>query len=237
MSALAQKHAGRRAFFIGNGPSINRQNLDLLAGEVTFACNSFFLKYPEIGFRPTYHVVEDRLVAEDNAEELSRLSCSEKLIPWDLKHWIRPDDKTTYLDFRRHYLASEDPRYPRFSFNVAEQAYWGGTVLYLSIQLAVHMGCNPLYLIGVDMNYTIPKDVLHDGARLTSTTDDSNHFHPAYFGAGKRWHQPNMERMAKCFHRAWEAVDGRGLQLWNATDGGNLNTVPRKDFASLFPKA
>lgn len=234
LQELANRHRGRRAFIIGNGPSINRQDLNLLDGEVSFACNSFFLKYDQLAFRPTYHVVEDVLVAEDNSEALSCLDCSEKLIPWDLQKLIKPDDRTTYVDFRRYYLPDSDPDFPRFRTDDSEKFYWGATVLYLCVQLAAHMGCDPIYLVGVDLSYKIPEDVLRSGGELTSTSDDPNHFHPAYFGAGKRWHIPMPERMGHCFHSAWGKLATRGIRLVNATDGGNLNSIPRESYSDLF---
>ena len=57
--------------------------------------------------------------------------------------------------------------------------------MFFSIQLAVHLGHNPIYIIGVDLNYSIPQSVKKSGAVLTSTEDDVNHFDPRYFGSGK----------------------------------------------------
>ncbi len=230
-------HKGKRAFLVGNGPSINRQDLNRMRDDVVFACNSFYLKYGDLTFRPTYHAVEDRLVAEDNSEELSALDCSTKLTSFDLRKFIRPDQRTVYFNFVRHYMADSNPRFPRFSFDAGDKVYWGGTVLYMCIQLAAFMGCDPIYLIGVDLSYNVPKTVIADGSKLTSTEDDVNHFHPAYFGKGKRWHVPHPERMGRCFERAAEILGKKGVRLINATDGGNLNAIPRVAYETLFTKA
>jgi len=51
---LKDKHLGKRAFIIGNGPSILNQDLTRLSNEVTFVLNSFFYhpQYEQIS--PTY---------------------------------------------------------------------------------------------------------------------------------------------------------------------------------------
>ena len=56
------RHKGERAFVIGNGPSLNRCDLKLLKKEVTFGVNSIFLNYENMGFHPTYYLVEDFLL-------------------------------------------------------------------------------------------------------------------------------------------------------------------------------
>ena len=50
--------------------------------------------------------------------------------------------------------------------------------MYFNIQLAEYLGCNPAYLIGVDLSYSVSKSVERLGAVLTSTEDDENHFDP-----------------------------------------------------------
>ncbi|WEZ85815.1 hypothetical protein P6U16_22625 (plasmid) [Rhizobium sp. 32-5/1] len=50
-------HAGKRAFIIGNGPSINGQDLTLLKDEITFATN-WFINHPNFSaINPDYYCV------------------------------------------------------------------------------------------------------------------------------------------------------------------------------------
>ena len=63
LAALKDRHRGERCFILGNGPSLNDCDLTRLAGETTFGVNGIFLKTAEMGFVPTYYVVEDILVA------------------------------------------------------------------------------------------------------------------------------------------------------------------------------
>ena len=235
LEALRDKHQGRRAVVIGNGPSLNKMDLERLNGELTFGCNSFFLAYDRISWRPDYYTVEDRLPAQDNAKEINAIAApSTKLIPYDLRHLFDQTDNTVFFNFRRFYANSASDAFPRYSFDVVDRVYFGGTVLFMNIQLAAHLGCNPIVLIGVDLTYQIPKPTEQEGTVLTSKVDDPNHFHPDYFGVGKRWHLPRVDRMQRSFSRAYHALESRQLQLQNATMGGNLQEIPRIDFNSQF---
>ncbi|MCK4829996.1 hypothetical protein KA005_80495 [bacterium] len=118
---------------------------------------------------------------------------------------------------------------------VPDEMVWvGGTVSYICLQLAYYMGFSDVYLIGFDHNYTKPDNVITDGTEWTSQGDDPNHFHPGYFGKGKRWHDPRVDRMEMAYKKAqiYFAADGR--KICNATVGGCLEVFDRVDYKSLF---
>jgi hypothetical protein len=224
---LRNVHKGRRAFVVGNGPSLNKMNLDLLAGEVTFCVNSFYLMYDRICWKPTYYVVEDCFVAEDNAETLNRLQGSTKLFGRHLRYCLEGREAIYFNEIVGCY-----PNYPQFSDRADLEVFEGGTVTYINIQLAAWMGCNPIYLIGTDMSYKVPDYM--ENREITSREADVNHFHPDYFGPGKRWHDPQVDRMIRSIDHAGEHLKARGVSLCNATAGGKLEVLPRVEFQSLF---
>lgn len=230
LKSLKNKHKGQPCVLIGGGPSINKMNLDLLKDYITIACNGFYLKMDELSWSPTYYTVEDPLPAEDNKEEISKLTNTIKVIPSDLKKFIKKDENTIYCNFRRSYLRPVRKNYPKFSFDFEKESFWGGTVMFFNLQLAAHLGCNPIYLIGVDLNYKIPIDVIKSGAVLLSNSDDENHFDPRYFGKGKRWHLPETERMQKCFTKAFFELKEKGFELYNAGIDSCLNDIPGRAY-------
>jgi len=82
LQALRDQCKGKkRAFVIGNGPSLNQTDLSLLKDEITFGVNGIFLKFQDTEFRPTFYVVEDHLVAEDRQEAINQLRGPIKLFP------------------------------------------------------------------------------------------------------------------------------------------------------------
>lgn len=225
-----------RCFVIGNGPSLNRTNLERLRDEVTFAMNGFFLKTPELSWLPTFYVVEDHLVAEDRAPWIREFKGPVKLFPANLAYCLEEAEDTVFFNLR--------PRksYPHgfdFSLDAADVVYTGGTVTYSCLQLAHYLGFKEIYLIGVDADYAIPTDAKYVGetsvGEIDMESDDANHFHPDYFGKGFRWHDPNVDKMLLAYEEARKVTDEAGHgRIFNAGVGGKLEVFPRVDYESLF---
>jgi hypothetical protein len=211
---------------MGNGPSLTRTDVRLLKQEVTIASNAIFLLFDYMGYQPTFLTVEDRLVAEDRASELNAIKGTTKLFPRDLAYCLREDECTLYVNFLRDYRV-----FPSFSTELERVVYFGGTVSFLNLQLAYHLGCNPIYLIGFDHSYAVPSGLTSDV--ITSESDDVNHFRRDYFGKGYRWHNPRVDRMEQSYRVARDRLLGLGVQVFNATAGGALEVFPRVDFAEL----
>lgn len=239
LRALREKYKGtKRCFVIGNGPSLNRTDLECLRNEVTFAVNGFFLKARELKWDPTFYVVEDHLVAEDRREWINAYIGPTKLFPGYLRYCIDAGPDTIFFNHR--------PRksYPNgFDFSVAADAitYAGCTVTFTALQLAHYMGFEEIYLIGVDADYELPKDVEQSEAYgvgvLDMKSDDPNHFDPDYFGKGFRWHDPQVHKMVEAYQEARKVVDGTQQRIYNATVGGKLEVFERRAFSDLFPQA
>ncbi len=228
--------AGRkRCFIIGNGPSLNKTDLSLLKNEITFSVNGFFLKADSLDWTPTFYVVEDHLVAEDRAQFIQAFKGPIKFFPIYLGYCLPESDDTIFYNHR--------PRvsYPDgfdFSLKADEITYTGCTVTFSALQLAAYLGFTEIYLIGVDADYEIPSDVKNDAAYDTSVldmeTDDTNHFHPDYFGKGYRWHDPQVGKMVEAYTEARKICDENNITVRNAGVGGKLEVFERTDYLSLF---
>lgn len=227
------RHAGERCFIIGNGPSLNRMDLKPLKDETTFGVNAIYLNYEKMGFRPTYYAVVDPNVAHDRADEINRLTGSTRFFPQTLSHWLKPGPGVLYVNYSERHWAGPDHRIvARFSRDAGRVVYSGSTVTYLNLQLAYHMGCDPVYLIGMDHSYTVPPHAR--GRTIVSRGDDPNHFHPDYFGKGYRWSYPRLWRMEKALRLAREEFEADGRAIINATVGGKLEVFPREDYETVI---
>ena len=224
---LRDEHKGRPCILIGGGPSINKMDLNKFENYVTIACNGFYLKHDQLSFVPTYYTVEDPLPAMDNKHEINSIKKTTRIIPYDLKNVIDQPENTIYVNFRRSAVYSNSRKFPYYSHDFLNESFWGGTVMYFNIQLAEYLGCNPIYLVGVDLSYKVSDSVIRNGAVLTSTEDDENHFDPRYFGKGKRWHLPETDRMQHAFDTAREELSGRGIELINAGVDSQLKNIPQ----------
>lgn len=244
LRALKDIHAGAsRCFIIGNGPSINGMDLSRLRHEITFGVNGIYLNFPQMGFKPSYYVVEDNLVAEDRGPEINRLHGMTKFFALRLAYCLRRDQETIFLNHNpdgnpwkpmhlKHRLKN------RFSPDASLATFGGNTVLYTCLQLAFHFGIRQVYLIGCDHNLVVPEEYKGRDAGenfvIESTADDVNHFHPAYFGKGCRWHNPKLPMIEESFKTAKKFFEIHGGKIFNATKGGRLEVFERADFGSLF---
>jgi len=232
---LRRQYTGKgRCFIIGNGPSLNRTDLTKLRDEVTFGVNGLFLKFEEMGFTPTFYVVEDHLVAEDRAQEINAIKGPLKLFPFNLAYCLDEGPDTLFFNHRsRPNLAGFE-----FSTDASRITYTGCTVTFTCMQLAFYLGFPEIYLVGVDASYEIPKAVeRHDHygvAILDMQGDDPNHFHPDYFGKGYRWHDPQVDKMVAAYEEARRVTEARGVRIRNATIGGKLEVFERVDYEPLF---
>jgi hypothetical protein len=217
---------------LGNGPSLNRCDLGRLRGELTFGVNAIYLNRANMGFDPTYYVVEDEFVAEDRADEINSLRGPAKFFGNYLRYCLLDQPDVTWMNLSMDY--GPYPGFPHFSRNAASIVWVGGTVTYVCLQLAYHMGFSDVYLVGFDHSYKIPADAKVEGESITSQSGDPNHFASGYFGKGYRWHDPMVDRMEQAFCRAREEYAASGRHIFNATVGGKLEVFPRVDYNSLF---
>jgi len=238
LKPLKDRFKGKRCFIVGNGPSLNKCDLSLLENEYTFAVNGIFYKTEEMGFKPTFYMVEDGHVVDDNLEKINTYDPEFKFFPALYKEKIIKTDNTYFfaadLGFYRgdHYSFE----IPRFSRDFSLVSFCGQSVTYLNMQLAFYLGFTEVYLIGMDFSYAIRETDEVIGQTLISNEDDINHFHPDYFGKGKKWHDPKVYNVAKNYEFANTIFNDNGRKIYNATVGGKLEIFERKDYDTLFNK-
>src|SRR5215813_9647341 len=81
LTELKNIHKGKRAFIIGNGPSLKQTDLSKLRNEITFCMNRFYLAFPELGFSATHLCITNDLVVEQFVDDINSLSLP-KFIAW-----------------------------------------------------------------------------------------------------------------------------------------------------------
>jgi GT2 family glycosyltransferase len=236
IAALYNKFRGQRCFIIGNGPSLNRHDLSLLEGEYTFGVNSFFYKTRETGFRPYFYVVEDSSVMKENIEEIRRFEAPYKFFPTNYRKLHPKTPNTLFFRMNRGFYEKSSPNYvvPRFSTDASKVLYCGQSVTYINLQLAYFLGFSEVYLIGMDFSYVIPASHKRSGDVLLSDSDDPNHFHKDYFGKGKTWKDPKLDRVAMNYRLAKLTFESTGRTVRNATIGGSLEIFERVDYEELM---
>jgi len=236
---LKDKFKGHRCFILGNGPSLNEMDLTLLKDEYSFAVNSIFYKTKEMGYKPSFFVVEDNHIINDNLNELIDYDCEYMFFPSKYKSKIgkRLNRYFANLDYGFYISSNRFFKKSMFSKDCARQIYCGQTVTMINFQLAYYLGFTEVYLIGMDFNYQIPKSAVVEGNQITSTEADVNHFHPDYFGKGKKWNDPKLDLVLQSYKLAKVEFEKDGRKIINATKGGKLDLFDRTDYNSLFKEA
>lgn len=251
LEGFRDRHKGERCFIMGNGPSLNRMDLSLLKGETVFACNGVFLLFDRVEWRPKYYACVDSRVLPDRAPEIDAMlkanSSMNGFFPVLLHEHVDekkrratrmllpPDHNRWYFNERPN--ATDDLPWSMFSTDINNHVIQPHTVAITMLQIAAYMGFSELILIGCDTNYVVAPSVARDasGLALTSTADDdANHFDKTYFGGGRKWHDPQPDKMIAHYGHAKAALDAIGVRVINATVGGRLEVFPRRDFTSLF---
>ncbi|MFL6088532.1 MAG: 6-hydroxymethylpterin diphosphokinase MptE-like protein [Aeromicrobium sp.] len=214
LASMRNRHLGARCVVVGNGPSLNETPLNLLEGEFVFGLNRLYMMFGKLGFESTYHVVVNKHVVEQCADDFNALR-----VPL---FTTRSNHPTIDDGPQRYFL--EDLTGPQFSRDASHGIWQGSTVTYVAMQLAYFMGFSKVILIGVDHNFTT-KGTPHQLVESRGT--DSNHFDPNYFGKGFRWQLPDLETSEVAYQLAREAFERDGREIVDATVGGKL-TVFRK---------
>jgi hypothetical protein len=239
LAALKDAHKGKRAFIIGNGPSLKQTDLSKLKNEFTFGLNRIYLMFPELGFTTTYLVSVNDLVIEQCAAEIAALPMP-KFLSWRSSRFFKDQFPNAPISNSR-FTDSRFPNLPTFLYttydnpafcpNATSRLWEGATVTYVALQLAFHMGFEQVVLIGVDHNFTTQGKA---NTTITSDGDDPNHFSGQYFGKGFRWQLPDLETSEIGYRMARMAYQQAGRSIVDATVGGKLTIFPKADYNSLF---
>lgn len=219
---------------VGNGPSLNQMDLTFLHKFDTLTVNAFHTKAQNLDLVPTFHMIEDNLPAFENRNAIKDFKCGALLIPRSFG-WMYKDTISPVFQFNFIRSALKYRFLGRFQFSkfFDKRCYWGGTVLFAALQLGYRLQYNRVILIGVDLTYVVPDDAIIKGNIIQTVGADPNHFDGKYFGYGKKWHVPEVDKMQKAFDAALAEYETRGLQLLNGGVGGNLKNINRIDYRSL----
>lgn len=236
IKTLKDKYKGQRCFIIGNGPSLNKLDINLIKNEYTFGVNSIFYKYDDIGFKPYFYTVEDGEVMKENHERISNFKCNYNFFPSNYRKYFSKNDKDFFFNLNRSFYEKKSKFFelPQFSKDMSKRLYCGQSVTIVNLQIAYYLGFTEVYLIGMDFSYDQRPDDIKIGNKIISGGDDLNHFHKEYFGKGKIWHDPKLHNVLKSYKSAKINFEKDGRNIYNATYGGKLEVFDRVNYNSLF---
>lgn len=222
--ALGKKisfYNNRTAVIVCNGPSLLRCDLGLLRNTFTIGLNKINLLFERNDFRPSVIVCINRLVLEQNAPFFNSTS-----IPLYIGsrgvNVVQPREGVTYL-----YTASHS----RFARDVRGTVNEGGTVTFVALQLAFHLGFKRVALIGCDHSFATDGPA---NATVVGNGDDLSHFAPNYFGNGVLWQLPDIVHSTMAYRLARGVYEAFGREVVNCTEGGKLEVFRRMSLGEFL---
>ncbi len=241
IAALRDKHAGKRCFVIGNGPSLREMDLSPLRDEITIGSNGIYKHFGTLGFSTTYLTFEDIEQTEIRGPDLKNIKGPTKLAAIYNAYAIPHDRRTLYFNAPRaryHGYYWEDSLYPQFSRDFASVVHLGGSITYISLQLAYHLGCNEIYLIGVDHNYGKLPELFPPG-KITITAEnlplvEECHFSKGYYKIGDQIGVPYSKKQEEAYLLAKTEFERIGRVVINAGVNSKLDIFSTADFESLW---
>lgn len=239
ISLLQNAYKSKRAFVIGNGPSLRIGDLETIMnnGDISIASNKIYLAFDETAWRPDFLSVADWCVAENNQEILKGLPLC-KIFPDNFSHLFSINDAGSTLYFKQYVPrpTSEEDYVSYFYHDLREGAFVGETISNFNIQLAAYLGCKEIYLLGVDGAYNSANSkVSHNMyGEVFESTGETNHFHPDYRSKGETWSIPRVSCHEKNYELCLSELTERGIVLANASRKTEVKALPKVPFDSLF---
>lgn len=227
-------HNGKRAFIIGNGPSLTIDDLHKLKNEITFASNKIFLAFDETEWRPSYYSVFDKLVVENCVTEIHSLIHCPKFFSHNYYPIIGETPEVYWLKQQTNFTNGERS-VGGFSEDISQVIYNGSTVTYINIQLAFYMGIREIYLLGVDYSYPDqPNDTSDGHVFIHEGGQSGTHFHPNYNKAGEKYFLPNQRVQYQAYQTAATFLHQHGGQIYNASRQTKLDVFPLVNFDEVL---
>ncbi len=241
-----KKYEGERCFIIGNGPSLSIVDLEKLVNEYTFASNAIYGLYKHTHWRPTYYCTWDPIFCKKmlSKKEFIRTllqGCTAaftSIIGNGFQYRDDADIKNLYF-MKTVYEEPKDECLP-FSKDCSKKICIGGSITYGMLQLAVYMGFKKIYLLGMDLCYSVErhfdksiskKEVCNHTKEIEEEEKQLYHAISSQYG---ETYVADIDLQTANFQMAKQYADTNSIQIYNATRGGKLEVFDRVNFDNLF---
>lgn len=218
-------HFGERCFIIATGPSLRVEDIKKIQNEYLFGVNALCKIFKENDFTTDYYIVTDHRVYgkvfQDIDKNVNKRLKKENIFISDWigsRHKVNVEVPSEYVKLpinpiNRFIKNWKKRRYPN---DLCKNCYDGHTVVFIAIQVAVHMGFKEIYLIGTDSNYETEKKY------------SVNHGIKTKAMAGIE--------MINDYKVAQKFLERKNIKIFNATRGGMLEVFERVNIDNFVAK-
>ena len=225
-------HKGKRCFVIGNGPSLSNIDLDKLKGEFTFSSNGIYMMFNKTDWRPSYYVcIDDEILRKAYDDIEKNIKCPAFISQEAIMSLARFNLDNFYFFTHDHRNKLRPERTNDFSEEIAILSN-GHNVTYACLQICVYMGFSEIFLLGVDNTFRLGVKL---NGELVYGKSDISHFHKNYKNIiADNYATIPIDVINAAYTTARVHCESRGVKIYNATRGGELEIFERIDFDSLF---
>lgn len=237
------RHKGERCFILCNGPSVNKQDIKPLKNEHVLSVSSGYLHADFATIDPEYHFVPQLTYG---------LATTDDAIAWFEEMDARLGRATVFLNCTEAELVRREGLFPKH--DVHYTAFWKlfsdynpdikpdlasaipgpQSVAIMCLMAAIYMGFTRIYLLGTDHDqfrtgqytYSFEPTVLR-GKDNSANSDGEliGGWHDELAALAVLWGQYRVVR---------KLAERHGVQIFNATAGGELDEFPRVQLSSVL---
>ena len=235
------RHKDRRCFIFGNGPSLGKVDLTQFHNDITIGVNGYYKHTQARDCQPSYYCLSPDFFFDGSAvarsflfELLTIINKSYFYIP--LIGQARNIVRDGYLPLERTFfiphngsLVHDDIERVDFLHAVPN----GVNIMQEALLTAFHMGCNPIYLLGVEHDWlatrTENKHFYSDFARHpTFRYLDQWSYYERIRGALQTW---------ECYLTINRYAQKHGIRIVNLTPDSFLDVFESGDLADVMKRA
>jgi hypothetical protein len=245
IAKLKNTYKGKRGFIIGNGPSLRLEDLEKLHSnnELSFASNKICRAYSQTNWRPTFYSTMAS-VFYDDLNTIKQAEAKIRILP-NPEQWYLGDCDEYKKSVRNgtddvlfyNICGGGDLQTVLFSEDISKAIYRSATITYSLLQIAVYVGCEIVYLLGVD---NTPGDI-HSTAGVY--IKQKSHFYDETESDFEQVRKnvkisPNAEEQQVCAVSVFKVANNyakqNNIKIYNATRGGALEVFERVNYDELF---
>ena len=196
-------YLGKRCFIVATGPSLTVRDIEVLRAhkEICISMNHIYHIFADTAWRPQFYVADDFRMMRDYPNAMDCMENSYSFIGDGYKPFCEKKHRDNVLI---HHVATalSEQELPLFSEDYSRMCYGGGTVTYSCVQLAVYMGFEEIYLLGVDFSYA------------GKSEEKYTHF----YEEGELTSISRTESVQLAYEAAKKYADSHGIKIYNRSE-------------------
>jgi hypothetical protein len=240
--AYKKRHLGQRCFIVCSGPSVKKQNLLPLKNEITFFVSTGFLHPDYSVIQPDYHCLPDihltpKLTREKYVEwfklmgrnigraQLFLSAADEDFIK---RNGLFRGCRVSYLNMGLNWDSDRKKIY-----DLTKKIPGVQSVPIMAIMIAMYMGCEKIYLLGVELDelwcgeykHFYDQEIMRNDMAVNEDGQSTTPLIEMFTINSTLWQQFDILK---------NIAEANNIEILNATRGGALDVYQRVKFEGLF---